>query len=174
MTFGLLFLCSCHDGTFSASRDWSNPADWGYLCSGCSRRGSVDHRWRGSGQSKRCEDIIYGLASQSAARSVMHRPHGRRVSGDVNPSTERSRDLAIIASCKLTLRLAQSYMFYQLKSFDPSASDAIISTQAGILIGAKTAAHVCTGMLWGRLADSEWGGRRFVLFAGLLSSGRPL
>ena len=65
-------------------------------------------------------------------------------------------------------------MFYQLKFFDPSASDAKISTQAGIIVGAKTAAQVCTGMLWGRLADSEWGGRKVVLMIGLLSSGKTL
>lgn len=62
-------------------------------------------------------------------------------------------------------------MFFQLKSFDPSASDSTISTQAGIIIGAKTAAMCCTGMLWGRAADSEWGGRKLVLLIGLLSSG---
>ena len=62
-------------------------------------------------------------------------------------------------------------MFFQLKSFDPSASGSTISTQAGIIVGAKTAAMCCTGMLWGRAADSEWGGRKLVLLIGLLSSG---
>jgi MFS family permease len=62
-------------------------------------------------------------------------------------------------------------MFYQLRYFDPSASETLISTQAGIIVGSKTAAQVCTGMLWGRLADSEWGGRKTVLMIGLLSSG---
>lgn len=65
----------------------------------------------------------------------------------------------------------QTYMFYQLKYFNPSASESLISTQAGIIVGSKTAAQVCTGMLWGRLADSEWGGRKAVLMIGLLSSG---
>lgn len=63
-------------------------------------------------------------------------------------------------------------MFYQLRYFNPSASDTLISTQAGILVGSKTAAQVCTGMLWGRLADSELGGRKTVLMIGLLSSGK--
>lgn len=62
-------------------------------------------------------------------------------------------------------------MFYQLKFFNPSISDSLLSTQAGIIVGAKTAAQVATGMLWGRLADSEWGGRKTVLMIGLLSSG---
>lgn len=61
-------------------------------------------------------------------------------------------------------------MFFQLKFFDPSASAATISTQAGMIVGAKTAAQVCTGMLWGRAADSEFGGRKTVLVIGLLSS----
>ncbi len=64
-------------------------------------------------------------------------------------------------------------MFYQLKFFDPSLSDAAISTQAGLLISAKTAAQVCTGMFWGRLADSEHGGRKVVLLIGLLSCCEP-
>ncbi|KAK5122313.1 hypothetical protein LTR85_004224 [Meristemomyces frigidus] len=38
-------------------------------------------------------------------------------------------------------------MFYQLRFFDPSASDSAISTQAGILIGAKTAAQVCVACI---------------------------
>lgn len=65
----------------------------------------------------------------------------------------------------------QTYMFYQLRFFSPDASDALISTQAGIIVGSKTAAQVCSGMLWGRLADSEWGGRKTVLLIGLISSG---
>lgn len=62
-------------------------------------------------------------------------------------------------------------MFFQLKWFDPSQSSAAISTQAGVLIGAKTAAQVCTGMFWGRFADSEFGGRKTVLSIGLISAG---
>lgn len=64
-------------------------------------------------------------------------------------------------------------MFYQLKWFDPTASNATIASQAGIILGVKTAAQVVTGMLWGRLADSEWGGRKAVLLLGLLSSCTP-
>ena len=64
-------------------------------------------------------------------------------------------------------------MFYQLRFFDPSASNATISTQAGILTGAKTAAQVCTGILWGRVADADSVGRKPVLMTGLLSAGAP-
>lgn len=63
-------------------------------------------------------------------------------------------------------------MFYQLRFFDQSASDATVSTQAGILTGAKTAAQVCTGIIWGRVADKDWVGRKPVLMLGLLSAGQ--
>lgn len=81
--------------------------------------------------------------------------------------------LAILCIARMADPLAtssiQAYMFYQLKFFDPSASGAAISTQAGIMVSAKTAAQVITGMFWGRLADSDWGGRKLVLTVGLLS-----
>ena len=63
----------------------------------------------------------------------------------------------------------QSYMFYQLRWFNPEVSNTTISAQAGLLVGAKTAASVCTGMLWGHFADSELGGRKLTLIIGPLS-----
>ncbi|KNG79914.1 MFS transporter [Aspergillus nomiae NRRL 13137] len=66
--------------------------------------------------------------------------------------------------------LVRAYMFYQLKSFDESLSDADVSTQAGILQGAFTAAQFATAIPWGRVADAEWGGRKFVLLVGLLGT----
>ncbi|KAG4432558.1 hypothetical protein IFR05_011946, partial [Cadophora sp. M221] len=90
-------------------------------------------------------------------------------------SLANKKQLAILCIARLADPLAassiQTYMFYQLRFFNPDASDALISTQAGIIVGSKTAAQVCTGMLWGRLADSEWGGRKTVLLIGLVSSG---
>ncbi|KAI9798290.1 MAG: hypothetical protein M1833_004862 [Piccolia ochrophora] len=89
-------------------------------------------------------------------------------------SLPKKMQLAVLCIARmadpLTSTSIQSYMFYQLKFFEPTASDARLSTQAGIIVGAKTAAQVCTGMLWGRLADSDWGGRKTVLMIGLLSS----
>ncbi|KAH7024045.1 major facilitator superfamily domain-containing protein [Ilyonectria destructans] len=70
----------------------------------------------------------------------------------------------------LTASSIQSYLYFQLQHFDPSASPATISAQAGIIIGAKTAAHVCTGLIWGRLADWEYCGRKTVIVFGLLAS----
>ncbi|KPI36184.1 uncharacterized protein AB675_8899 [Cyphellophora attinorum] len=68
----------------------------------------------------------------------------------------------------------QAYMYYQLKSFDPSAPDSEISFQAGVLLGVFTAAQIFTGIAWGRIADSStmWcGGRKRVMMLGLLGQG---
>jgi hypothetical protein len=59
----------------------------------------------------------------------------------------------------------QSYLFYQLKSFDQSLPDSVIASQAGIMQGAFAAAQLCTAMLWGRFSDA--GGRKRVLLMGL-------
>lgn len=64
----------------------------------------------------------------------------------------------------------QAYMFYQLRSFDPSLSDAMISSQAGILQASFTATQALTAVLWGRVADSEKVGRKFVIMTGLLGT----
>ncbi|KIX02923.1 uncharacterized protein Z518_08866 [Rhinocladiella mackenziei CBS 650.93] len=65
----------------------------------------------------------------------------------------------------------QAYMFYQLKSFSPSAPDSQISFEAGVLQGVFTAAQVFTGILWGRVADSPRFGRKTVLLIGLTGQG---
>jgi MFS family permease len=86
-------------------------------------------------------------------------------------SLPRKGQLAILFLCRLVdfLQVAslQAYMFYQLKSIDPSLSDAQISTQAGILQGCFTGAQVATAMLWGKAADSSSCGRKTVLLIGL-------
>ncbi|KAI9702217.1 MAG: hypothetical protein M1820_006299 [Bogoriella megaspora] len=65
----------------------------------------------------------------------------------------------------------QTYMVHQLKSFDPSLPDSVISHQAGMLQGAFTAAQIVTSVLWGRAADAEWSGRKTVLLIGLFGTG---
>ncbi|KAB8237322.1 MFS general substrate transporter [Aspergillus alliaceus] len=86
----------------------------------------------------------------------------------------RKKQLALLGLCRvfdfLQIASLQAYMFYQLKSFDDSLSDADVSTQAGILQGAFTAAQFATAIPWGRVADAEWGGRKFVLLVGLLGT----
>ncbi|KAI1493640.1 major facilitator superfamily domain-containing protein [Biscogniauxia mediterranea] len=64
----------------------------------------------------------------------------------------------------------QAYVFYQLKSFDNSLSDAEISSQAGLLQGAFTGAQVLTAFLWGKAADAGWCGRKMVLIIGLFGT----
>ena len=81
------------------------------------------------------------------------------------------RQLFILTMTRLaepiTQTSLQAYMFYQLKSFDPSLPDATIAAQAGILQGCFTGAQCVTAMMWGRIADAEWGGRKRVLLVGL-------
>ncbi|KAM7221353.1 MFS general substrate transporter [Rhypophila decipiens] len=61
----------------------------------------------------------------------------------------------------------QSYMFYQLKWFDPTLPDSVISSQAGVLHASFTAAQFLSAMAWGRIADSSRFGRKTVLLIGL-------
>lgn len=67
----------------------------------------------------------------------------------------------------LTQTSLQAYLFYQLRSFDPSLPDSTISSQAGILQGSFTAAQFLTAIWWGRLADASWMGRKRILLIGL-------
>lgn len=70
----------------------------------------------------------------------------------------------------LTQTSLQAYLFYQLKSFDPSLPDSAISRQAGIFQGSFTAAQFLTSIWWGRAADSRWVGRKRVLLVGLFGT----
>ncbi|CRL24946.1 Sucrose/H+ symporter, plant [Penicillium camemberti] len=89
-------------------------------------------------------------------------------------SLPRKGQLALLGLCRvfdfLQIASLQAYMFYQLKSFDPNLSDSDVATQAGILQGAFTAAQFATAIPWGRVADAEWGGRKFVLLVGLIGT----
>jgi len=102
----------------------------------------------------------------------------------------RREQLIVITLARLSEPLVQtsiqSYMFYQLKWFDPSLPDSVISSQAGILqcvsllcavaqgvvnshrlSASFTAAQFITAMMWGRIADSSLFGRKTVLMIGL-------
>ncbi|CAD6590031.1 MAG: hypothetical protein ASARMPRED_004532 [Alectoria sarmentosa] len=74
----------------------------------------------------------------------------------------KKSQLAILTLARLSEPLTQTslqaYMFYQLKSFNPSLPSSTISAQAGMLQGSFTAAQFVTAILWGRMADAEWGG----------------
>lgn len=86
-------------------------------------------------------------------------------------SLPRKDQLAILFLGRLVdfLQIAsmQAYVFYQLKSFDDSLTDAQISQQAGLLQGCFTGAQVLTAILWGKAADARWCGRKWVLVVGL-------
>ena len=80
--------------------------------------------------------------------------------------------LAILVLARLAEPLVQtslqSYMFYQLRSFDSGLSDASVASQAGILQASFSAAQTLTGVFWGRTADSY--GRKTVLLLGSLGT----
>lgn len=89
-------------------------------------------------------------------------------------SLPRKGQLALLTISRLAEPLTQtslqSYMFYQLKSFDMSQTDSQISVQAGMLAAAFTAAQFVTAIPWGRAADSELFGRKRVLIIGLIGT----
>lgn len=82
--------------------------------------------------------------------------------------------LAVLTLARLSEPLVQtslqSYMFYQLKSFDTTLPDAVIARQAGLMQGSFTGAQFMTAMMWGKIADSDRGGRKTVLMIGLLGT----
>ena len=70
----------------------------------------------------------------------------------------------------LTQTSLQSYMFYQLKSFNPDLSDGAIATRIGWMTAAFTMSQFCTAFAWGRASDSELLGRKRVILIGLLGT----
>lgn len=115
---------------------------------------------------------------QVAALQQSELPAGPVVTARPTPVTwmslPRKGQLTLLGLCRvfdfLQIASLQAYMFYQLKSFDENLSDSDVATQAGILQGAFTAAQFATAIPWGRVADAEWGGRRFVLLVGLVGT----
>lgn len=89
----------------------------------------------------------------------------------------RKGQLAILTLARLsepvTQTSLQSYMFYQLRSFDPSLPSSAIASQIGVLQGCFTFAQFMTAFLWGRFSDNAaWGGgRKRVILIGLLGTG---
>jgi hypothetical protein len=89
-------------------------------------------------------------------------------------SLPRKDQLFILTLARLSEPLTQtslgSYIFYQLQSFDPSLPESTIAYQAGVIHAAFPAAQFLTAILWGRFADSEHGGRKRVIYIGLLGT----
>ena len=89
-------------------------------------------------------------------------------------SLPRKDQLLVLCLARFSEPLTQtslgSYLYYQLQSFDPSLPDATISYQAGVMGAAFPASQFLTAILWGRFADSEHGGRKRVIYIGLMGT----
>ena len=108
--------------------------------------------------------------------SLSHTPNKSDKPGPVAwRDLPKKSQLAILTLARLSEPLTQTsltaYMFYQLKSFNPSLPASTISAQAGMLQGSFTAAQFVTAILWGRMADAESVGRKRVLLIGLAGTG---
>lgn len=89
-------------------------------------------------------------------------------------SLPKKDQLFILAFARMLEPLVQSsinaYMFFMLRSFDPSLSDSSIASQAGFLAGGFTAAQCLTAIVWGNVAGWPSVGRKNVLIIGLLGT----
>ena len=107
---------------------------------------------------------------------VESRPRPNKPPGPVTwGSLPHKGQLAVIASIRFAdffqQASLQAFQYYQLKQFSPDLGDAEISYQSGVLQGVFTAAQIFTGVLWGRVADLPWSGRKTVILIGLLAQG---
>ena len=124
--------------------------------------------------------MTFEADSRLIARQVMRRDtESSGVKPSIPPpvtwlSLPHKGQLAIITSVRVVdffqVASLQAFMFHQLQSFDRSAPDSEISFQTGVLQGVFSSAQVFTGVLWGRVADAPWGGRKFVLLIGLIGT----
>ncbi|RDW62078.1 hypothetical protein BP6252_11511 [Coleophoma cylindrospora] len=64
----------------------------------------------------------------------------------------------------------QTYIYYQLQSFQPESPDTTISTKIGWVLGIFAAAQALTALIWARLADSKLFGRKRSLWIGLFGN----
>lgn len=127
----------------------------------------------GDGAHFRDRDVSRDAESQRPLTPIEEKPSPVRGAGAgvTWMSLPRKDQLLILFIGRLVdfLQIAsmQAYVFFQLKSFDGSLSDAQISQQAGLLQGCFTGAQVLTAILWGKAADASWCGRKWVLVIGL-------
>ncbi|KAI0443808.1 major facilitator superfamily domain-containing protein [Xylaria telfairii] len=79
--------------------------------------------------------------------------------------------LAIICVARFSQPVVRTsistYVFYQLRSLDPTKPPDVIVRDVALLQTVFTLAQGCTAVLWGHLADSPRGGRKIVLLMGL-------
>ncbi|CZS91029.1 related to E.coli tetracycline resistance protein TCR1 [Rhynchosporium graminicola] len=83
----------------------------------------------------------------------------------------RKDQLFVLAFCRvfdfMQVASFQTICYYQLKLFNTKLPEETISWQSGIASGSFSAAQIFTAIIWGRIADAEWGGRKRVLLIGL-------
>ncbi|KAI0189917.1 MFS multidrug transporter-like protein [Xylaria flabelliformis] len=117
-----------------------------------------------------------GTYSRALTPNALRQPGPNQSSRDVVEWKDlpKKDQLLVITLARLSEPLTQTslqaYMFYQLRWFDPTLPDAVISGQAGILHASFTAAQFFTAMLWGRIADSKHAGRKTVILIGLFGT----
>ncbi|KAH8805153.1 putative MFS transporter [Xylogone sp. PMI_703] len=87
----------------------------------------------------------------------------------------RKRQLFILAFCRvfdfMQVASFQTVCYYQLKTFGPSLPEETLSLQTGVASSSFSGAQIFTAIIWGRIADSKWVGRKRVLLIGLLGTG---
>jgi len=121
---------------------------------------------------------ILSITTRCYELSIMSESLQHRASEDRPASwggLPRKRQLCILAFCRvfdyMHVTSFQTVCYYQLKSFDPSLSEQTLSWQSGIALGSFSGAQIFTSMIWGRIADSDWCGRKRVLIIGLFGTG---
>lgn len=116
---------------------------------------------------------------EESAQDDMHANEDEMLRQEPEPpvswrSIPNKGQLAMIVFARLAEPLAArsltSYLFYQLRWFNPSLPDSAIANQAGLLTAAFSAAQCVTAMFWGRAADSPLVGRKRVLLIGLMGT----
>lgn len=89
-------------------------------------------------------------------------------------SLPKKGQLAVLTLARLSEPLSErslaAYMFYQLRWFNPDASEATIASQGGILTAAFAAAQFLVAVWWGRAADNPKIGRKRVILIGLFGT----
>ncbi|KAI4131410.1 MAG: hypothetical protein LQ338_001237 [Usnochroma carphineum] len=82
--------------------------------------------------------------------------------------------LALLTFVRLAEPIIQTsmhaYMFTMIQWFDATLSDGVVASKAGLLAASFEASQAVTGIIWGRLADKPWMGRKKVLLVGISGS----
>ncbi|KAI0540369.1 major facilitator superfamily domain-containing protein [Xylaria digitata] len=93
---------------------------------------------------------------------------------DTWESLPHKDQLAVLTLCRIIdffqMVSFQAICYYQLKSFNPSATEQVLSWQTGVALASFTASQACTAIPWGYVADAKWGGRRNALLIGLVGT----